>query len=124
MEKIRKKYKNNKLKIIVPTWNDEFEQPDGSFSLSDIQDYIEYIKKHETLTTSPHIHIYINRIIIRLVFNIKVGYKLESQTPETLKLFGSTKKLIDKKKKGEKVPSLEIAEVVLIKCNLPDNQYQ
>ena len=102
MEKIRKKYKNNKLKIIVPTWNDEFEQPDGSFSLSDIQDYIEYIKKHETLTTSPPIHIYINRIIIRLVFNIKVGYKLESQTPETMKLFGSTKKLIDKKKKRRK----------------------
>ena len=125
MEKIRKKYKNNKLKIIVPTWNDEFEQRDGSFSLSDIQDYIEYIKNHETLTAIPPIHIYINRIIIRLVFNIKVGYKLESQTPETMKLFGSTKKLIDKKKKkGEKVPSLEIAEVVLIKCNLPDNQYQ
>ena len=70
--------------------------------MSDIQDYIEYIKNHETLTAIPPIHIYINRIIIRLVFNIKVGYKLESQTPETMKLFGSTKKLIDKKKKKEK----------------------
>ena len=49
---IRKQYKNNKLKIIAPTWNDEFELPDGSCSMSDIQDYIEYIiKKHETLTT-------------------------------------------------------------------------
>ena len=49
---IRKQYKNNKLKIIAPTWNDEFELPDGSYSMSDIQDYIEYIiKKHETLTT-------------------------------------------------------------------------
>ena len=48
---IRKQYKNNKLKIIAPTWNDEFELPDGSFSVSDIQDYIEFIfEKHETLT--------------------------------------------------------------------------
>ena len=35
---------------MAPTWNDEFELPDGSYSVSDIQDYIEYIiKKHETL---------------------------------------------------------------------------
>ena len=51
-KKIRKQYKNNKLKIIAPKQNDEFELPDGSYSLSDIQDYIEYIiKKHEKLTT-------------------------------------------------------------------------
>ena len=39
--KIRKQYKNNKLKITAPTWNDKFELADGSYSLSDIQDYIE-----------------------------------------------------------------------------------
>ena len=73
--------------------------------MSDIQDYIKYIiKKHETLTTIPPIHVYINRINNRLVFKIKDAYKLELQTPETLKLFGSTKKLIDKTKNGEKVP--------------------
>ena len=56
-------YKNNKLKIIAPTWNDEFQLLDGSYSVSDIQDYIEYIiKKNETLPTNPPIHIYINRI--------------------------------------------------------------
>ena len=122
---IRKQYKNNKLKIIAPTWNDEFELPDGSYSVSDIQDYIEYIiKKHETLTAIPPIHVYINRINNRLVFKIKDGYKLELQTPETMKLFGSTKKLIDKTKNGEKVPSLEVVEVVLVQCNLVDNQYQ
>ena len=45
---IRKQYKNKKLKIGAPTWNDKFELPDGSYSVSDIQDYIEYItKKHE-----------------------------------------------------------------------------
>ena len=66
---IRKKYKKNKLKIIAPTWNDEFELPNGSYSISDIQDYIEFIiKKHETLTTIHPIHVYINRINNRLVF--------------------------------------------------------
>ena len=75
---IRKQYKNNKLKIIAPTWNDEFELPDGSYPVSDIQGYIEYIiKKHETLTTIPPIHVYINRINNRLVFKIKDGYKLK-----------------------------------------------
>ena len=90
---IRKQYKNNALEIIAPTWNDEFELPDGSYSVSDIQDYIEYIiKKQETLTTIPPIHVCINRINNRLVFKIKDGYKLELQMPETMKLFGSTKK--------------------------------
>ena len=44
--------------------------------------------------------------------------------PETIKSFGSTDKLIDKTKNGENVPSLEVAEVVLVQCNLVDNQYQ
>ena len=65
MENIRKQYKNNKLKIIVPTGNDKFELPDRSYSVSDIQDYFEFIiKKHETLTKIPPIHVYINRINI------------------------------------------------------------
>ena len=48
MEKHKKKsYNNNKFKISAPTWNDEFELPYGSYSISDIQDYFEYIfKKH------------------------------------------------------------------------------
>ena len=69
------------------------ESLDGSYSISDIQDYIEYIiKKHETLPPNPLIHIYINRINNRLELKIKDRYKLELQTPETMKLFGSTKK--------------------------------
>ena len=44
---IKKLHKNNKFKISAPTWNEEFELPDGSYSISDIQDYFEYIlKKH------------------------------------------------------------------------------
>ena len=42
---VRKQYENNKLKLIAPTWNDEFQLPDSSYSVSDIQDYVEYIKK-------------------------------------------------------------------------------
>ena len=44
---IEKSDKNNKFKISAPTWNEEFELPDGSYYISDIQDYFEYIlKKH------------------------------------------------------------------------------
>ena len=42
-------YNNNKFKISAPTWNDEFDLPDGSYSIADIRDYFEVIiKKHET----------------------------------------------------------------------------
>ena len=69
---IRQQDKNNKLKIIVPTWNDEFELPDDSYSVSDIQDFIEYIiKKHETLPTNPGTHIYIKRIKNRVVLRLR-----------------------------------------------------
>ena len=94
MEKnIRKHYKNNKLKIITPTWNYELESTDGCYSVSDIQDYIEYInKKHETLTTSPPIHVYINKNNNKLMIQMQDGYKLELEMPEAMKLFGSKKK--------------------------------
>ena len=72
LENIRKHYKNSKLKIIAPTWNDQFELPDGSYFVLDNQDYIEYIiKKHETLTKIPRIYVYINRFNNRLVFKIE-----------------------------------------------------
>ena len=58
------------------------------------------------------------------MFRIKDVSNLELQIPETMKLFGSTKKLIDKTKNGESVPSLQVVEVVLVQCNLVDNLYQ
>ena len=60
------------------------------------------------------------------MFKTKNGYKLQLQTPETVELFGSTKKLIDKTKNGENElkMSLQIAEIVLVQGNLVDNQYQ
>ena len=42
---IKKSYKNNNFKISTPTWNEEIELPDGSYSVSYIQDYFEYILK-------------------------------------------------------------------------------
>ena len=80
--------------------------------MSDSQDYIEYsIKKHETLITIPPIYVYINRINNRLAFKIKDIYQLELKTPETMKLFGSRKKLIYKTKNRDNVSSLEVVEV-------------
>ena len=46
---IKSAYYNNKFKISVPAWNDEFNLPDGSYSISDIQDYCEYIIKNMKL---------------------------------------------------------------------------
>ena len=58
------------------------------------------------------------------MFKINNGYRLELQTLKTIKLFGYTKKLIDKTKNGKILPSLEVVEVVLDQCNLVDYQYQ
>ena len=74
---IKSEYKNNKFKISAPTWNDKFNLPDGSYSVSDIQDYFEYIiKKNETIIDNPPVQIYVNKIKSRIVFKIKTGYKL------------------------------------------------
>ena len=43
---IKSSHNNNKFKISAPTWSDEFQLPDGSYSVSDIQEYFEYIKKN------------------------------------------------------------------------------
>ena len=91
----------------------------------DSQDYIMYIiNEHEILPTNNPTHVYIDRVINRLVFKIKDWHKVELQMSEILKLFGSPKKVIDKTKKGENVASIEVVEVVLKQCGLVDNQYQ
>ena len=109
----------------APTWNDNFDLPDGSYSIADIQDYFEFIiKKHETLTENPPLQIYYNEIKNRIVFKIKTGYKLELLSSETMKLLGSTKKDVNQDKDGEDVPKLESFEVVLGHCNLINNNYQ
>ena len=73
--------------------NDEFELPDSSYSMSNIQDHIKCTIKNEILSSNPPNYIYINRINNRLAFKRKHRCKLELQTPETMKSFGTTKKI-------------------------------
>ena len=110
---IKSSYNNNKFKISAPTWNDKFELPDGSYSVSDIQDYFEYIlKKHGEDIDKPSVQIYVNKIENRVTFKIRNGYSLELLTLETMKLLGSTKNKIIKDENGKNVPHLEITEVI------------
>ena len=118
---VKSTYNNNKFKISAPT----FDLPDGSYNISKIQDYIEYIiKKYKTIGENASILIYANTINNRIVFKIKTGYKLELLSKETMKLLGSTKNIIDSDKNSENVPRLENVEVVLVHCNLVNNSYQ
>ena len=125
---IKSSYNNNKFKISAPTGNEEFTLPNGSYSVSDIQDYFEYIlKKHgEKISkdNKPSVKIYINKTENRITFKIKNGYSLELLIKEAMKLLGSTESKITKDKNGENVPHLEIIEVVLVHCNMVDNHYQ
>ena len=92
---IKSSYNNNKFKISAPTWSEEFELSDGSYSVSDIKDYFEHIlKKHSESVDNPSIRIYVNKIQNRITFKMKSGYYLELLTPETMKLFGSTESKI------------------------------
>ena len=120
---IKSSYNNNKFKIPPPTWNDEL--PDGQYSVSNIQVYFEYIlKKHGEDIDEPPVEIYVNEIEKRITFKLKGEYSLELLTTETMKLLGSTKNKITKDKNGENVPHLEITEVVLVHCNIVNNDYQ
>ena len=100
--------------------------PDGSYFVSDIQDYLSISsKKRETIADNSLVQIYVNKIKNRIAFKIKtMGYKLELLIEETVQLLGSSKEVIDKNKNGERVPKLETVEIVLIHCNLVNNNYQ
>ena len=122
---VKSSYNNNKFKISAPTWSEEFELPDGSYSISDIQDYFEYIlKKHSESVDNPSTRMYINRIENRITFKIKSGYYLELLTLEIMKLLGSTESKITKNNNGENAPHLEVVELVLVHYNLVNNDYQ
>ena len=78
---IKSSYNNNKFKISAPTWSEEFTLPDGSYSISDIQDYFEHIlKKLGENTDKPSIQIYVNKIENRITFKLKNGCSLELLT--------------------------------------------
>ena len=122
---IKSSYNDNKFKISAPTWNEKFELTDGSYSISDIQDYFEYIlKKHSQSVDNPPIRIYVNRIENRITFKVKSGYYLEILAPKTMKLLGSAESKITKDQNGENLPRLEVVELVLVHCNLVNKDYQ
>ena len=125
MGKYKKPHKNNKFKILAPICNEEFELPDGSYSVSDIQGYFEYIlKKHDTVTENLSIMIYVNKIENKITFKMKAGYYLQLLTTDTMKLHGRTKSKITENENGENVPRLDITEVVLMYRNIVSNDYQ
>ena len=122
---IKSSYNKNKFETSAPTSNNKFELPDGSYSVFDIQDYFDYIlKKHGEDIDKPSVQIYVNKIEDKVTFKIKNGYSLELLTPEAMKLLGSTENKIIKDENGENVPHLEIKEVVLVHCNIVNNNYQ
>ena len=84
------------------------------YSISDIQDYFEYIlKNHGENTDKPSIHIYVNKIKNRITFKIKNGYSLEVLTKETMKLLGSTKNKITKDKKEKIYHTLKLLKLLM-----------
>ena len=122
---IKHSHNNNKSRISAPSSNNKFELPDGSNFVSDIQDYFEYIlKKHGENIDNPSIRIFGKKIENRITFKVKTGYYLELLTPETMKLLGNTENEISKSEKGENVTHLEITEIVLVHCNIVNNDYQ
>ena len=121
---IEKSYKNNKYQL-----------QHGMKSLNYLVDHILYQifkitlntslkKKHGKGTDNPSIRIYVNKIGNRITFKIKAVYYLELLILKTMKLLGTTKSKIKKDKNGKNVPHLEITELVLIHCNIVNNDYQ
>ena len=77
--------------MLAPTRNEEFELPDGSYSISDTQDQFEYLHKHGKRKVNPSIRLCTNKTKNEITFKIKKGYYLELLTPETMKLIRSNK---------------------------------
>ena len=82
------------------------------------------MKAHGEDIDNPSVKIYVYKIENRITFRIKNHYSLELLTSEPMKLFGSTENKITKDKNGETVAHLEITEVVLVRCNIVNNDYQ
>ena len=82
-----------------------------------------FLKNSETVDNQP-IEIFVSKNGNRNTFKIKNEYLLELLTLETIKLLGSTKIKITGVKNGESFSHLEVVELVLIHCNIVDNNYQ
>ena len=80
----------------------------GSYSVSGIQDQIEWIEKHEKLLTNPPIHVYIIRLKSRLVLKVKDEYKLDLRIHKRTNLSDRAKNIIDEMTSRECVTSFEV----------------
>ena len=97
MEKYKSLYNNNEIKISAPTWNDKFELPDGPYSVSDIQNYFQYIiKKHGGNIDNPSVRKYANKTENKFISKNKTVFCLELLISETMKLLGNTEENKDK----------------------------
>ena len=113
--------------------NLKYQLQHGVMNLNYQVDHIQYqifkiilsifLKDSESVD-NPSIKIHVNKIENRVTFKLKNGYHLELLTPEIMKLLGSTKSKITKDKNSENVPHLGITELVLIHCNIVNNNFQ
>ena len=76
------------------------------------------------MTDNSPIRTYVNKTEDKIVFKIKTGHYLAILTPETMKSIESTKSKINKDENGENVSHLEDVEIVLVLCNISNNDYQ
>ena len=110
------KYKNviqKQFKMSAPAWNDKFELPNRTDSVSGIQDYFEYIlKEHGEETDNPLRKIYTTKIENRIIFEIKAGYYIKLISSESIKSFGSTKSKITKDENSKNMPHLKYAILI------------
>ena len=83
-----------------------------------------FFKNHGENIDNLSVSIYVNKIRNRITFKIKTGYYLELLTPEIMKLLRSTEDNLTKDKNGENVPHIEIKEVLLVHCDIVNNDYQ
>ena len=117
-------YNNSKFKISAPTWNDNLNYQMGHILYQIFKTILSiFKKKHNEKIDNSSIKIYVNKTENRVTFKIKTGYYLKLLTPETMELLGGTENQITKNKNGKNVPHLEITEVVLVHCNIVNNDY-
>ena len=119
---IKSSYNNNKFKISVSTWNDNYLMDRILYQI--FKTILRNFKKAWRNNDKPSVQIYVNKIENKVTFKIEDGYSLEILAPETMKLLGSTKNKIAKDKNGENIPHLEITEIVLVHCDIVNNDYQ
>ena len=89
-----------------------------------MQDHFEYIiRRHKLLTDNPPIKTYVSKTENRITFKFKTGYYVKLLMPEKMKLLRSTKDKMTKNKNSKNTPHLKITEIVLVHCNIINNDY-